>query len=419
MWILLAIIAVMPFEANPYLYLGERFLGIFPDFTIIKLLGLIGLGWVVLQMAEGRTRVRVFDSSQGRVFIVYLALVVFAVVASGASLGRLTRILSIVFFFPLVLTAVQSKDNLGLALKTATGILILVFPYAYRQVIRFGGRLGVGLYEPNYLAMSLVMVLPLAVAFARQETVGWKRSFWVCGTGILFLEIIMAASRGAFLGLLVILPLIAFRLMKRRALALSVMACLVLVPVFVIPSNMGHRILASGLSEEVQDNGIKASNVSRMRILRAGLRMMLENPIAGVGLGNFKPTLDGYSDIPVSKIAHNTYLEVGAELGVGAIVAFLLVIYSTFGSLRRSERLAEVCGNKSLRDLAVACQIGFTGYLVSAMFLSAQFEKFFWLLLFLTICFERIVKKEAQSQSSVVSSQSSVRSRQLSVISHQ
>jgi len=389
--------AVMPFEANPYLYLGERFLGIFPDFTMIKLLGLIGLSWVVLQMVEGRGQLRVSDSSQGKAFILYLVLVVFAVVASGTSLGRLTRILSIVFFFPLVLTAVQSKDNLDVALKTAAGILILVFPYAYRQVIRFGGRLGVGLYEPNYLALALVMVLPLAVVFARQETGGWKRCFWVCGTGILFLEIIMTASRGAFLGLLVVLPLIAVRLMKGRALALSVMACLVLVPVFVIPSNMGHRILASGLSEEIDDGGIEASNASRMRILRAGIRMMLDDPVTGVGLGNFKPTLDGYSDIPVSKLAHNTYLELGAELGVGALLAFLLVIYSTFGSLRRSERLAEVCGNKGLRDLAVALQIGFTGYLVSATFLSAQFEKFFWLLLFLTICFERIVKKEAQS----------------------
>ena len=251
MWILQAIMAVMPFEANPYLYLGDRFLGIFPDFTMIKLLGLIGLVWVVLQMVEGRGQLRVSDSSQGKAFILYLVLVVFAVIASGTSLGRLTRILSIVFFFPLVLTAVQSKDNLDVALKTAAGILILVFPYAYRQVIRFGGRLGVGLYEPNYLALALVMVLPLAVVFARQETGGWKRCFWVCGTGILFLEIIMTASRGAFLGLLVVLPLIAVRLMKGRALALSVMACLVLVPVFVIPSNMGHRILASGLSEEI------------------------------------------------------------------------------------------------------------------------------------------------------------------------
>ena len=41
MWLLLAMIFIMPFEANPYLYLAPNVLGVFPDFTVIKLLGLL------------------------------------------------------------------------------------------------------------------------------------------------------------------------------------------------------------------------------------------------------------------------------------------------------------------------------------------------------------------------------------------
>jgi hypothetical protein len=48
MWILLGMILVMPFEKNPYLKLSSSFLGLFPDFTMIKLLGLVGLVLTIL-----------------------------------------------------------------------------------------------------------------------------------------------------------------------------------------------------------------------------------------------------------------------------------------------------------------------------------------------------------------------------------
>ncbi len=390
MWILLAIIFIIPFEHNPYLYLGESFLGIFPDFRMIKLLGMIGLGWSVFQMMSGQAQLRLFQSKEARAFLLYLSTVIFATIAGGAEIRSLTRLLSIVFFLPLVLTAVRTKENLVVALKASALILILVFPYAYRQVLRFGGRLGVGLYEPNYLALALILVLPLAFSFARQETVGWKRMFWMGGTGLLFLETILTSSRGAYLGLMVILLLIAMRLMKRRMLALGGMACLLLIPVFVVPTSVGHR-LRSSVDPEVHDVGVSASDRTRLAVLRAGVRMMLDNPLTGVGLGNFKANLARYTDVPVHKIAHNTYLQLAAELGLPALAAFLWLVYVTFASLGRSGRMGASVGRWDLAELSRAVQIGFTGYLVSATFLSAEFEKFFWLMIFLSICFERVV----------------------------
>ena len=53
MWLLLAMIMIMPYEASPYLYLAENLLGVFPDFTVIKALGLLGLAWAGLRLAAG------------------------------------------------------------------------------------------------------------------------------------------------------------------------------------------------------------------------------------------------------------------------------------------------------------------------------------------------------------------------------
>ena len=52
MWLLLLMIAIMPYEQSPYLYLGSNLFGIFPDFTAIKLLGLLGFAWAGLRMAS-------------------------------------------------------------------------------------------------------------------------------------------------------------------------------------------------------------------------------------------------------------------------------------------------------------------------------------------------------------------------------
>ena len=403
MWILLAIIAIIPFEKNPYLYLSQNFLGIFPDFRVIKLLGLIGLCWSFSQMMGGQVQLRLLDSKQARLFLLYLGAVVFAAMVGGAGIRSLSRYLSIVLFLPLVLAAVQTEKNLRLALKACPLVLILIFPYAYRQVLRFGGRLGVGLYEPNYLALALVLLLPLAFVFARQETVGWKRFFWMSGTSILFLEIILAASRGAFIGLVIVLTLITFRLVKHRMLAFAGATCLLLISVFALPTSLSIRLLASGPNPQVHDSGVKASDESRLQVIKAGLRMIQENPLTGVGLGNFKPSVSTYGSEKI-KIAHNTYLQLGAELGLPALAAFLWLLYVTFASLRRSGRLAALSGRHDLAELAIALQIGLTGYLVSATFLSAQFEKFFWLVVFLSICLERIVKKQAEKANSIAQS---------------
>jgi hypothetical protein len=40
----------------------------------------------------------------------------------------------------------------------------------------------------------------------------------------------------------------------------------------------------------------------------------------------------------------------------------------------------------------IATQIGLAGYLVAATFISAQYEKFFWLFVFLTIPIEGIAR---------------------------
>lgn len=389
----------MPFEINPYLKLTESFLGVFPDFTVIKLLGLVGLGWAFLQLMQGRVQLGLLESVQVTAFAVFLAAVVFAAIVGGAWILAVTRLLSIVFFLPLTLTVVRTEADLWRVLKTAAMVMVLIFPYGFRQVIRYGGRFGVGLYEPNYLALALVLLIPLAFIFARHEMVPWKRKLWMVGFAIIFLEVILTGSRGGFLGLLVVLGLLGVWIMKYRLAAVAGMA-LLLFMIFVIPTNLAQRLRASGIDSEVEDVGAETSLRVRIEVIQAGMRMIQANPLFGVGFGNFKSVVQDYGS-GIAKIAHNTYLELAAELGLPALAAFFWLISVTLVVLWRSGRLAASLGRSDLVELTMAVRIGLLGYLVSATFVSAEFEKFFWLVVFLTVCLERVVKGLAVNAKSI------------------
>src|SRR5207245_11087512 len=94
-----------------------------------------------------------------------------------------SKYLAFLFFLLFVLVSVKTQDDLRKILYAMAGTMILIFPYSYRQSLRFGDRLGVGLSETNYFAANLVMVLPLAFAIALQQRTPGRRRMWLLGSG--------------------------------------------------------------------------------------------------------------------------------------------------------------------------------------------------------------------------------------------
>jgi hypothetical protein len=146
MWLLLAMIMIMPYEANPYLYLGDNLLGIFPDFTVIKALGLLGFAWAGLRLAAGDPAGRLLGSRPARLFFTFLGVVVVVALAHGTGFQyAISRYLGFLVFLPFVIVAVRTQRDLGRVLAAMVLSYVLVFPYAVRQMVRFGDRLGIGL----------------------------------------------------------------------------------------------------------------------------------------------------------------------------------------------------------------------------------------------------------------------------------
>lgn len=384
---------VMPYEANPYLYLAEDLFGIFPDFTLIKLLGLVGFAWAALRIMSGAPVPGLLGSRVGRLFLLFFAGVVFAGLASGTGFTAVSRYLAFLLFLPFVLVAVRGQRELRIVLYAVAGSLILVFPYALRQMIRFESRLGVGLYETNYFAAILVLVIPLAFALALQQPPGPKRWRWLGGATVLLGMLFLTASRGGFVGLLVAAMVFVYR--RRGALgALAVLAALV-VAVFVLPTDLGTRALASLFQDPAElPPGLEQSNRAHAALFWAALRMIADNPVFGVGPARFKELSTLYTDPDVpAHIAHNTFLEIGAEFGLPVLAVFLLLVLAVLRTLGRAMRLRGSPGARQLAGWAEGLRAGLVGFLAAGLFISAQYEKVFWVIVFLTIPIEALTRR--------------------------
>src|SRR5947208_15485847 len=281
MWLLALMILIMPYESSPYLYIAPNFLGVFPDFTVIKLLGLAGFAWAVIRLAGGHPHGALLSSRPAVLFLLFFCGVLFAGLLSGSGFLAISRYLAFLTFLPFVLVSVETQRDVGRVLRIMTLSMVLVFPYALRQMIRFGERLGVGLYETNYFATILVLVIPLAFVFAAQATIPMRRWLWTSAGLLLGLELFLTSSRGGFLGLLVAGVVFLYR---RRGLAgaVGVMA-IMLLGLIIVPTDLGSRMWTVFETETAAPAGLEASNKAHTALFFAALRMIAYYPIFGVG----------------------------------------------------------------------------------------------------------------------------------------
>ncbi len=395
-WLMLGMLLVMPFEKNPYLKISDNFLGVIPDFTVIKCLGMLGLGLVFWQLITGQVRLGLAESPPGRTYITFLLITAFAAVLTGAQMRVITRIMSLALLLPIMLVGLRNLIDFRRLLFLLPGVLILCLPYAYRQYFRFGGRLGVGLYEANYFALALILLIPLAFIISRQQRHAWLRYAWLGGVIAMLASVVMTGSRGGFVGGLICLIALSIRVAQQRVFFPMIAIVGLVASLFIFPTVLAERLLASGIGtsgEQVQDaHGVSASNEAHSDLFYAGLRMIQDKPIFGVGLGRFKDeSMNYFPTLVKPRIAHNTYLHIGAESGLIALGCFVLFLIFVFQSLNRSAQYALALHETRIYEWVIGIQCGLCGWFVSAFFVSAQYEKFFWALIFMTIVLERLL----------------------------
>jgi O-antigen ligase len=165
---------------------------------------------------------------------------------------------------------------------------------------------------------------------------------------------------------------------------------------FYAPPEVRERITQTSPGEVSSDEG-------RVTIWQVGWRMVEDEPLRGIGVGNFsgsaidyvlEPGLLTRTDqiIDTPKVAHNIYLHVLAELGVVGLALFLAILGFCLRCAHRAARRFRALGDERMEIVARALLIAMIGVLVSDFFASEQFSKVLWLLLALGPALEWIAR---------------------------
>jgi O-antigen ligase len=124
----------------------------------------------------------------------------------------------------------------------------------------------------------------------------------------------------------------------------------------------------------------------RIQVWKRGIGYMLRNPILGVGAGNF-PTAEGtispraraaYTGRWKWSVSHNSYVQVGAELGIPGLLLFLLMFWRAFAGLRAVQHGQPRAPPAQLAQTLAACLIG---YMVGGFFLSLAYRDLLYVLI--------------------------------------
>ena len=213
--------------------------------------------------------------------------------------------------------------------------------------------------DPNDLGMFLVMNLPFVAYFFSEGGIV-KKLIMSLAFCVLIYGIYITGSRGTLLGAIGVIGLYFF--LKKAGVKLVLFA-VIMAPI------AGTLIMSFG--------GLSSADSSadgRLQAWYDGIWMLINNPIFGVGMGNF---LDAHG-----LVAHNSYIHVASELGIpgytlwgGALVLTALASYNihTMQNIRAKDEENNIFIQQELK-IHSALFFSLLGYLITAFFLSRMFS---------------------------------------------
>jgi O-antigen ligase len=252
---------------------------------------------------------------------------------------------------------------------------------------RAAGR-GTGIFgNTNDMALHLVTILPISVALMfGSKGVVQKLLYGACAT-VMISAIVLSYSRGAFLGMVVVLLFIALKLgrSRRAEIALAVLGFAAAI-VLLAPDKYGSRLL----SIVIPSLDPEGSADSRRGELFRSIYVALRHPLLGIGMGNYQPEMS-YKGL----VTHNSYTQVAAEMGMTALACYTMFIVTPLKKLAQIGRETfETRRDSPFYYLALGLQASLLAYLVSSIFLSVAYVWYVYYLVAYAVCLRRLYESD-------------------------
>lgn len=326
---------------------------------------------------------------------ILLSLLVIIVFSTFANYGNLSRARALLFFtsmakitaiYYLISNLLIERDNLKKFIWVfLISNFILVFTGfmagGYKGALSGGVFAGGFVSDSNDYALAVNVILPFFWYLFIYEKRSMRKAIYGFSSLICLIAVIYSFSRGGFIGLS---AAVIYMLITSKKKILNIIIFLVLLGIcFVLaPPEYWERMRSI---TGYQNEDIRSSSQIRARLWKIGVNMAIKNPIFGVGPLNFPYQIVEYgADVEPNlnelhylggRAAHNTFIQVAAELGLPGLFCFMALIiiaYKNANSVQRKFTSIQRREDYWLQALPLAIKAALVAYCVSSFFLTTS-----------------------------------------------
>ncbi len=319
--------------------------------------------WVWIMVLEKRSSIP--STPLDFYFLAYLAVGINSMIFSGERemlvvFSKRILLLPIVYLIAANVSSRRVLARLLVTLGAVMATLSVLGIHKYFSGLRgLEGRLE--LFHHYMTSGGILMILGLvALSFAfLSDSLRWRAVAGASGI-LMMIPLIFTFTRSSWLGLLAGLSFIASVRSWKAVVGVAVLAVLI---VLVLPGSFKDRALSSA------DPSHK-HNIERVRMWKAGIEMMRDHPLGGVGDTDLAKWYKRYKP-PESAVTgghlHNNLIMFGATLGIPGVLIFLVLSVKI---LIMEWRIARSIPKEEwlLRCTAFGCLAAYIGFHVNGLF---------------------------------------------------
>jgi len=161
--------------------------------------------------------------------------------------------------------------------------------------------------------------------------------------------------------------------------------------------------LIQEIDQETLDNlgGAIGSMESRLTVLMASIRMTIQNPVFGVGPGNFPSVMWDQAALRGRRsawlVTHNTYTQVSSETGIPGLVLLLAVLFACLkvvNSILKAKPPAGPIYPPQVVNAAFFLRACIVSVSVGCLFLSMAYTSVLYILAMLAAALQRTARQQ-------------------------
>lgn len=275
------------------------------------------------------------------------------------TMNHLGRVSLMLIFFGVVMAIegiqhMLNPDGIGWAGQTLGWVDV-----AAKEAGVTGRTQWVGIFDgPGVFCVVYTVAMPFVMQYLNPPHGAFKRLIALGLLILLGVAIYYNGSRGGFLTALGVVALFLALRYRISLVKIAVIGGIVSVLFMFAPAHL----------TSMTDESKSASH--RVEMWVEGVEMAQQNPVFGIGKGNF----GSYTG---KLVAHNSAIEVMGETGLIGLYFWIGLLYFSIKNLLLYLQSTE---DAATRPLVTAVLLSIIGYLISSMFVTLEYETYYFLL---------------------------------------